>query len=70
MVRNATGDFDGAIADISRAIELDPKVAAAYYWRGLAKRAKQDLMGANADFDRAIAIDPKFANTIGRPGAK
>ena len=52
------GDYDGAIAEFDRAIELDPDNAGAYHGRGEAKRGKGDYDGAIADCDRAIVIDP------------
>jgi tetratricopeptide (TPR) repeat protein len=55
------GDFDGAIADYSRALELDPKFAAAYRRRGIAKQAKSDFDGAIADYNRALAYAPDDA---------
>jgi lipoprotein NlpI len=57
----AKGDFDGAIADYSRALELDPKFAAAYRRRGIAKQANSDFDGAIADYNRALELDPKLA---------
>src|SRR5262249_60612061 len=59
VAENANGDFEGAIADYNRAIELDPKYAAAYSNRGIAKQAKGDLDGAITDFSRAIELDPQ-----------
>ncbi|MEK7298205.1 MAG: tetratricopeptide repeat protein, partial [Planctomycetota bacterium] len=35
-------NYPGAIQDLSKAIELNPKYAKAYYWRGLTKIKLQD----------------------------
>ncbi|MBV8846400.1 MAG: tetratricopeptide repeat protein [Bryobacterales bacterium] len=59
--RKGRGDPDGAIADFTRAIELRPDYAEAYYFRGLAKRAKGDKDGAVADFMKAIGLKPDYA---------
>ena len=59
--KRAKGDMEGAIADYCRAIELDPRAAAAYCNRGIAKKAKDDSEGAIADYNRAIELDPKDA---------
>lgn len=58
--RRAMGDLDGAIADYSRAIELDPREPKGYYNRGSAKQEKNDLDGAIADFSRAIELNPQY----------
>ena len=55
-------DFDGAIADFNRALQLDPKLAKVYESRGLAKREKHDLDSAIADFNRALQLDPQYAH--------
>src|SRR5579871_5189543 len=44
-------DQDGAISDFTAAIELQPDLARAYEYRGLAKGMKGDLDGAIADLD-------------------
>ena len=54
-------DYDRAIADYTKAIEIDPKFADAYYNRGLAYCYKQDYDRAITDYTKAIEIDPKFA---------
>ena len=55
------GDHEGAIADYTKAIEINPKYVDAYIWRGLAKHSKGDYDGAIADYTKAIEIDPKCA---------
>ena len=57
----AAKNYDGAIADLTRGIELDPKLAAAYTSRGNARYDKGDLDGAIADSTRAIELAPKSA---------
>jgi tetratricopeptide (TPR) repeat protein len=50
-------DFDGAIADCTKAIELSPELAKAFRLRGNAKRAKGDRFGAIDDLDRALQLE-------------
>src|SRR6267378_173670 len=57
------GDYDGAIADFTKAIEIDPRAADAYMARGDARKNKGDLDGAITDYTKAIEIDP--SNAIG-----
>src|SRR5439155_938617 len=57
----AAKNYDGAIADLTRGIELDPKLAAAYTSRGNARYDKGDLDGAILDYTRAIELAPKSA---------
>src|SRR5206468_3498614 len=62
------GDLDGAIADFTRAIELDSQYAHAYYNRGNVREAKGDHDGAITDYDRAIELDPKYAYSYNNRG--
>ncbi|MCX7704465.1 MAG: tetratricopeptide repeat protein, partial [Planctomycetota bacterium] len=55
------GDYDGAIRDYDRAIELNPEYAEALYNRGVAKSKMGDWAGAIADFDEALELKPKYA---------
>ena len=52
-------DYDRAIADYNRAIEIDPKYARAYGNRGLAYYKKTDYDRAIADYKRSVAIFEK-----------
>lgn len=53
------GDYDGAIADCSKAIALNPKYASAYYNRATARKSAGDINGAIADLNIVIELDPK-----------
>ena len=52
---------EAAIADLTEAIRLDPKDAAAYYHRGRAWSLQPEHEDqAIADYDRAIQLDPQY----------
>jgi tetratricopeptide (TPR) repeat protein len=55
------GQYDLAMADFNKAIEIDPKFAKAYNNRGDAYEKKGQYDLAIADFTKAIEVDPKFA---------
>ena len=57
----AKGDLDRAIADLDKALQLDPKSATALTERASIYHAKGDLNRAIADFDAAIAARPHSA---------
>lgn len=59
--KNSLQDYKGAIADFTKAIELDIEGASAYYGRGVAKIGLQDYEGAIADNTKAIELEPKHA---------
>ena len=54
------GDYQGAIADYTEAIRLQPDYAAAYYSRGLAKSDLGNKQGAIADYTEAIQINKNW----------
>jgi tetratricopeptide (TPR) repeat protein len=67
------GDLDGAIADFTRAIQLNPKDDAPYYNRAQAKWLKKDAAGAIADYTRAIELgstNPAAYNNRGNARAE
>jgi serine/threonine-protein kinase len=52
-------DYNAAITDFTRSLELDPKNADVHNWRGRAKWWLKDYTGAIEDYDQAIALNPK-----------
>lgn len=54
------GEYDKAIADFSRAIELKRDYADGYYNRGLAYHKKAEYNKAIADYTGAIIINPEY----------
>ncbi len=54
------GDFDGAIADFTQAIQLDPASGINFLRRGDAKMGKLDFDSAIQDFDQGIKLYPEF----------
>jgi tetratricopeptide (TPR) repeat protein len=63
-VKTRKGDYEPALADYARALELEPKNALIYHYRGDANLAHGDFDGAIADYDRAIELNPKIALTF------
>jgi tetratricopeptide (TPR) repeat protein len=56
------GDYQGALIDYNRAIQLDPNYAKAYNSRGTVKMIGfKDYPGALADYNRAIQLDPNLS---------
>ena len=63
LAKSEAGDIQGAIADYTAAIRLNPNYAKAYNKRGIIHgRNLQDYPAAKADFDRAIAINPNYGD--------
>ena len=54
------GDMKGAIDALTRAIELDPRLAGAWYRRGMARGTLRDWDGAVSDLTKALELDPGY----------
>ena len=66
--RHHKGDLDGAIADYSQAVELDPNNAYAFNNRSITRLDQGDLEGAIADTNKAIELKPDFADAYSNRG--
>jgi tetratricopeptide (TPR) repeat protein len=58
------GELDRAIADLDRAIALQPDFARAFYNRGFAWEKKGDAGRALADYDAALRLDPAMTAAL------
>jgi tetratricopeptide (TPR) repeat protein len=61
-------DYEGALKDYSREIEMNPGDANAYYNRGSIKKELRDYAGAIADFNKVITIDPNYFKAYNNRG--
>ena len=62
------GDKQGAIADYSQDIAINPQNANSYFNRGIVKSDLGDKQGAIADYNQAIAINPQYVNAYNNRG--
>ncbi|MCY3743721.1 MAG: tetratricopeptide repeat protein [Candidatus Poribacteria bacterium] len=58
--RSNAADYDTAITEFNRAIQLNPAYARAYFKRGFAKSKIGDSAGAIDDYTHAIKFNPKY----------
>jgi tetratricopeptide (TPR) repeat protein len=56
------GENERAIADFSKALDIDPRLAKAYYNRAAGYQAKSEIDRAIADYSKAIEINPLYGN--------
>lgn len=57
----ARGDYESAVGDYNKAVELNPSDTSAYLNRGLAFFNRKDYARAIADYDKAIELNPREA---------
>lgn len=62
------GDYEGAIADYDKSIDLDDQNADAFNERGLAKYGLQNYQAALSDYDQALTLDDRHSNAYGNRG--
>ena len=70
--RQHLDNFQAAIDDFNKAIELKPEIAETYYCRGFAKNQLGSSQAAIDDFDKAIELEYNSAARVylGRGSAK
>ncbi|HLW66308.1 MAG TPA: tetratricopeptide repeat protein, partial [Gemmataceae bacterium] len=59
-IRTASRQFDKAVADYTKAIELNPQSAALYDQRGTAYFKLAKIAESLADYNKSIELDPKL----------
>ena len=64
----AKEDFDNAIKDYNRAIQLEPDYAEVYNNRGTAYANKDEFDNAIENFDKAIQLQPDYVNAYHNRG--
>lgn len=64
IARHQFRDLKGAVESYSQAVEIDPKFAAAFHFRGKANAGLGDLKGGISDHTKAIRIEPKFVDAL------
>src|SRR3990170_3886782 len=57
----AQGNYDQAIAEFNKALELDPNSVKAYDGRGIAYYYQGNFDQAITDYSKVIELDPKYA---------
>ena len=60
--------FDQAMSDFNKALEIDPTSAMAYHHRGVLYTFKGQYDQAFSDFSKALEINPRFASAYSSRG--
>lgn len=58
------GQFDVALEEIARVLEIDPGASEAYNLRGLIRASQGDERRAEEDFRQGLRVDPRDAGTM------
>lgn len=62
------GNYDEAITELAKVIELNPNSADAYYNRGLAYDDKSNYDQGISDYNKAIELNPNYTNAYNNRG--
>ncbi|MGA2468126.1 MAG: tetratricopeptide repeat protein, partial [Thermodesulfobacteriota bacterium] len=68
MAYRDKGQYDQAISDFNKALEINSKYAYAYNNRGMAYRDKGQYDQAISDYNKALEINPKYAYAYNNRG--
>jgi tetratricopeptide (TPR) repeat protein len=60
QLRRALGDAEGAMADLTQVIGLEPEVGKWYCQRGVLWRRQEAMTRAQQDFQRCLTLDPSL----------
>jgi Tfp pilus assembly protein PilF len=64
IAHHQSGNLNGAVDSYSKAVEIDPKLAAAFHFRGKAYAGLGNLKAGVSDQTKAIRIEPKFVDAL------
>ena len=58
------GEFEKALTDYTKVLQLEPQYLLAHYGRGVSYLRKGDLINAKSAFDNALALNPEFIEAL------
>lgn len=58
------GEFDKALTDYNKVLQLEPQYLLAHYGRGVSYLRKGELVAAKSAFDNALALNPEFIEAL------
>ena len=69
VVNQALGNYDEAMLDYTKAIQINPKMTDAYYNKAYISLSRKDIENpdikkAIADLEKALELDPKFIDAL------
>lgn len=59
-------DNDGSLKDFTKALELDPSEAEAWFLRGICRLGVQEIEAAQRDFKKAMGLRPGLKDRVDR----